>query len=292
MSPIAPVARPRWLARGCALLGRVRLSLTSRREHEHGSSAFSCYTARNMRLYFLVLLCVPILTVPTHAQWSLQESHTTASLRGIHNVGAGVAWASGSNGTALRTEDGGHLWHICAVPPGAEHLDFRGVQAFNKNTAVVMSSGKGDLSRLYKTADGCKTWKLVLINPDAPAGFYDTLLFVTPELGLVLGDPATGSIRNPVEGGYFIFRIRVTRDGGETWIPIVSFGNSGVNLTPLANEGFFAASNTSAVLRDGSLWVGTSAGRVIQRKLYDRTRCPKIYARRMSVTTRYWSALI
>ena len=99
---------------------------------------------------------------------------TTADLRGIDNVGGGVAWASGTNGTVLRTEDGGYLWQACTVPPGAEHLDFRGVQAFDANTAIVMSSGKGDLSRLYKTTDGCQTWKLVFTNPDKD-GFWDAV---------------------------------------------------------------------------------------------------------------------
>jgi photosystem II stability/assembly factor-like uncharacterized protein len=224
-----------------------------------------------MRLFALFLLCLAILTLPAHAQWDLQDSHTTASLRGIDNVGGGVAWASGTHGTVLRTEDGGYLWQTCAVPAGAEQLDFRGIQAFDANTAIVMSSGKGDLSRLYKTTDGCKTWKLVFTNPDALAGFYDSLLCITPQLGLVLGDPATGSNRNPVESGYFTFRIRVTHDGGEIWIPIVGFGKPGENLTPLANEGLFAASNTSAVLLDGTLWIGTSAGRVLKHKLYENT---------------------
>ncbi len=85
-----------------------------------------------------------------------------------------MAWASGTNGTVLRTEDGGYLWQACAVPPGAEHLDFRGIQAFDANTAIVMSSGKGDLSRLYKTTDGCQTWKLVFTNPDKD-GFWDAI---------------------------------------------------------------------------------------------------------------------
>jgi len=40
------------------------------------------------------------------AQWQLQTSNTTADLRGIHSVGGGVAWASGTRGTVLRTEDG------------------------------------------------------------------------------------------------------------------------------------------------------------------------------------------
>jgi hypothetical protein len=40
-----------------------------------------------MSPYVLALLCLPILTLPTQAQWDLQDSRTTASLRGIDNVG-------------------------------------------------------------------------------------------------------------------------------------------------------------------------------------------------------------
>jgi photosystem II stability/assembly factor-like uncharacterized protein len=104
----------------------------------------------------------------------MQRSNTTADLRGIHNVGNGVAWASGTHGTVLRTEDGGYVWQTCTIPPGAEKLDFRGIQAFDANTAIVMSSGPGDQSRLYKTTDGCATWKLVFTNPDKD-GFFDSI---------------------------------------------------------------------------------------------------------------------
>ena len=126
-----------------------------------------------MRLY-LVLGFIAI-TASASAQWTLQTSNTTADLRGIHNVGNGVAWASGTNGTILRTEDGGYVWQSCSIPPGAEKLDFRGIQAFDANTAIVMSSGPGDQSRLYKTTDGCHSWKLIFTNPDK-GGFWDTIL--------------------------------------------------------------------------------------------------------------------
>ena len=182
-----------------------------------------------------------------------------------------MAWASGTGGTVLRTTNDGETWQVCSVPQDGEQLDFRAVQAFDDRTAIVMSAGKGDLSRLYKTTDGCKLWRLVFTNPDAPAGgFYDALLFITPQMGLVFGDPALGSMRNPVEGSYFVFRIRVTHDGGERWVPIVSFGEPGTNLAPLANEGLFAASNSSAAVRGGTLWIGTGGGgRVLKRKLYE-----------------------
>src|ERR1700730_6514077 len=131
----------------------------------------------NRSIKLLLLLTATLATKEIQAQWDIEESHTTASLRGIHNVGGGVAWASGTNGTVLRTEDGGYLWQTCTIPPGAEKLDFRGIQAFDENTAIVMSSAKGALSRLYKTTDGCQTWKLLFTNP-AKEGFWDALQFI------------------------------------------------------------------------------------------------------------------
>ncbi len=62
------------------------------------------------------------------------------------------------------------------MPPGAEKLDFRGIWAWDANTAVAMSSGPGDLSRLYKTTDGCSSWKLLYTNPDKD-GFWDAIAF-------------------------------------------------------------------------------------------------------------------
>ena len=52
-----------------------------------------------------------------------------------------MAWASGTSGTVLRTIDGGQTWQNCAIPPGAEKLDLRGIQGFDADTAIIMSSG-------------------------------------------------------------------------------------------------------------------------------------------------------
>jgi len=52
----------------------------------------------------LLLLLTTLTTKKIQAQFDIEDSHTTASLRGIHNVGGGVAWASGTNGTVLRTD--------------------------------------------------------------------------------------------------------------------------------------------------------------------------------------------
>jgi len=185
------------------------------------------------------------------AQWTIENSGTTADLRGIFNVGGGVAWASGTNGTVLRTEDGGYVWQTCTIPPGAEHLDFRGIQAFDANTAIVMSSGKGDLSRLYKTTDGCHTWKLVFTNPDED-GFWDALIMTDPNIGMLIGDPVKGG--QPSEGGSIrnsdlVFPTYHTIDGGSQW----SRNDHGVysaesDESGRPTESIFAASNSSMLI--------------------------------------------
>jgi photosystem II stability/assembly factor-like uncharacterized protein len=171
------------------------------------------------------------VSVYAHPQWEIETSNTTADLRGIHSIGNGVAWASGTNGTVLRTEDSGYVWQTCAVPPGAEHLDFRGIQGFDANTAIVMSSGKGDLSRLYKTIDGCHTWKLVFTNPD-PDGFWDAINFDRGKWGWLLGDPVNR-----------MFVLFASDDGGKTWIRQQNKGLSADSKI----QGAFAASNSSLI---------------------------------------------
>jgi photosystem II stability/assembly factor-like uncharacterized protein len=180
-------------------------------------------------LFLLLATLATLATKKIYAQWDIEDSHSTASLRGIHNVGGGVAWASGTDGTVLRSEDGGYLWQTCTIPPGAEKLDFRGIQAFDENTAIVMSSGTGDQSRLYKTTDGCQTWKLLFTNPDKE-GFWDAIQFVNVRVGRLLGDPVQGN-----------FRIWETANSGIDWS-----ANARKGLAAESNsQGAFAASNSS-----------------------------------------------
>lgn len=183
----------------------------------------------------LMVVAAGVVCLPVRAQdvWQMQESGTTAGLRGIDSVDGTVAWASGTGGTVLRTVDGGAHWMRCAVPDGDKDgatLDFRGVQAWDAKTAIVMASGPGDKSRLYKTTDGCGTWKLVFKNPDTPDGFFDSF-WINPyyKTGILLGDP--------VKNRLTIFD---TSDAGVNWKRDNAEGLE-IGVKPLAG---FAASNS------------------------------------------------
>jgi len=204
-----------------------------------------------MRLLPLLILLAGSIHI-AHCQWEIQNSGTIADLRGIHSVGQGIAWASGTDGTVLRTTNDGKVWQRCATPPDADHLDFRGIQAFDANTVIVMSSGKGPLSRLYKTTDACRTWKLVAINPDAD-GFWDAIVINRFDKdGYLLGDPVNG-----------VFRYWQSDDKGTTWRSAWQGADSKITawkgLEALPREGAFAASN-SALLVDERYAVGFVTG--------------------------------
>ncbi len=193
----------------------------------------------------LAALLATAASIPSRAQWQILDAQTTADLRGIHAVSDGIAWASGTEGTVLRTADNGQTWQRCTTPPAAEHLDFRGIQAFDAATAIVMSSGRGDLSRLYKTTDSCQTWKLVFTNPDKE-GFWDAIQFDRARErkgNYPPHDPCFGTlIGDPVDGRFVIF---LTFNCGEHWARQIMQ----IPATK-PREAVFAASNSALVVSD------------------------------------------
>ena len=194
------------------------------------------------------MLVLQILTQQVGTEWVVQPSGSSARLRGISAVDAKVAWASGSAGTVLLTVDGGETWNQRIVT-GTVNLDFRDIEAFDRQTAYILSIGEGKLSRIYKTSDGGATWVLRHTNAD-PKGFLDALAFWDANHGLAVGDPVDGK-----------FVILTTDDAGKTWTKIAPEGLPAA----LAGEGAFAASGTCVVVQgDGNAWFGTGAGRVFR----------------------------
>lgn len=172
-----------------------------------------------------VFVCLGLVVI-VQAQWIKQNVNTTASFRGLSVVNEKVVWASGTGGTMIRTVDGGKAWNVISVP-GAEKLDFRDIEAFDANTAYILSIGNGESSRIYKTIDGGETWKQQFINKNGKA-FFDAVACWDAKNCIAMSDP--------VDGHYVL----ISTTDGENWKPIVS------NQMPAAKDGeaAFAASGT------------------------------------------------
>jgi photosystem II stability/assembly factor-like uncharacterized protein len=199
-------------------------------------------------------VAVPLQRIESgFAQWQPQTSPTTASLRGLAAVSDKLAWASGTHGTYLRTLDGGTTWQAGQVP-GAEQLDFRDIEAFDANTAYLLSIGKGEASRIYKTTDGGQHWTLQFKNTN-PEAFFDALAFWDAHHGIAMSDPVNGK-----------FVLITTEDGGQTWQAVPPQGLPAA----LPNEGGFAASGTCLVTQGKrNVWFGT--GGAVRARIFRST---------------------
>jgi hypothetical protein len=186
------------------------------------------------------IVALSLVTATASAGWQVVDSHTTADLKGIDAVTPGVAWASGANGVVLHTQDG-RAWQTCALPADAAGLNFTSIQGFDSKTAVVMSSGKGALSRVFRTTDGCRSWTKVFDNPDA-SGSLESLHRATAVEMYLLGDPVDGKLR-----------MYASHDAGSTWS---IFRQPGLDVPK--TEGGITAATASVTNVDWLMTFGTA----------------------------------
>ena len=170
----------------------------------------------------------------------------TSSCRSLSAVNARVAWAGCTGGTVYRTTDGGGTWSVDSVR-GASALDFRGIKAFDANTAVVVSAGPAERgqAKIFRTTDGAKTWTETWSSTDAGI-FLDGVAFWDADHGFTFSDPISGK-----------FVVLTTDDGGRHWARVSEAG-----LPPnLAGEAAFAASNTQLTVQGTSnAWIASGGG--------------------------------
>ena|SRR5215831_8684674 len=153
-------------------------------------------------------------------------SGTKTSLRGLSVVNNNIIWVSGSSGTVGRSVDGGKNWQWTHVK-GFEKKDFRDIEAFDGQTAVIMAIAEPAI--ILKTTDGGDHWNEVF-RDTAKGMFLDAMDFYDKNNGIVIGDPVDGK-----------FYMAKTRNGGNSWArtPLV------MESKPVSGEACFAASGTN-----------------------------------------------
>ena len=114
------------------------------------------------------------------------------SIRGLSVVNNNIVWVSGSNGIVGKSSNAGKNWKWMVVK-GFEKSDFRDIEAFDANTAIIMAIAEPADAPAYilKTADGGDSWKIVYENK-TKGMFLDAMEFRDPKNGMVIGDPIDG----------------------------------------------------------------------------------------------------
>ena len=204
---------------------------------------------------FLLIISAPLRLLGQAEIKLIDSSKADCSFRGLSVVTDKIVWVSGSKGTVGRSVDGGQTWTWTKVP-GFEKSDFRDIEAFDKNRAVIMASGTPAI--ILKTVDGGQTWKLVF-KDDRPEMFLNAMDFWDKKRGMMVGDPINGH-----------FVLLETKDGGDSW----KLWDTSLCPIALDSEAVFAASGTSLrFFRDKAKIAFVTGGKYSRVVLYQT--CPQ-----------------
>lgn len=183
---------------------------------------------------FLFLFCSMILgTLPLYSQQvDSLPGRPGHSFRGLSVVSDQVVWVSGNKGTVGISTDGGNSFQWQQVK-GHESRDFRDIEAFDAQTAVVLAVDSPGL--VLRTEDGGQSWTEVY--RDQRSGiFLDALHFSDEQNGALVGDPI---------GGTYV--VLTTSNQGRSWSPLES-----PPYRPDTGEACFAASGSNIISRRGT----------------------------------------
>ena len=159
-------------------------------------------------------------------------SGQNTSLRGLSVVSDKVIWVSGSNGTVGRSIDGGATWNWTTVK-GFEKRDFRDIEAWDKNCAVIIAVAEPPY--ILKTVDGGQNWKTVF--SDTTKGMFLDAIDFNKRKGIVVGDP--------IEGKVFLAH---TKNRGDSWSVFNSDRKDQRRWLLNEGEAFFASSGSNIKL--------------------------------------------
>jgi photosystem II stability/assembly factor-like uncharacterized protein len=210
----------------------------------------------------LVLLMLSIQGYSQPLRLKQLSAGTNTSIRGLSVVSDSVAWVSGSNGFVGKTVNGGVDWQW-TQPKGFEKLDFRDIEAFDAQRAIIVNAGSP--AYVLLTEDGGNSWTQKYNNPDSSI-FLDGMDFWDEKNGIIFGDPINNQLQ-----------LLTTVNGGASWQEI----STNLTMKMKLGEAGFAASGTSIrTLGRGSVWIATggSVSNIYYSKNYgkswNRYPCP------------------
>ncbi len=218
---------------------------------------------------FAALATVTAIAQPSPS-WNIPQNpqFTTgvvpvAGTRFMDAVDANVVWLSGYDGNFAganyawysRTINGGTSYNSGDIYSDTNTYKISNMEGIDANTAWVSAYMKstGGEGAIHQTTNGGSTWQnmtAVGMFTNTTYSFANFVTFLTPQLGIVNGDPIGPNVNN------LEFELWTTSNGGTSWTPV-----PGANIpNPLAGE--YAIVNLYC--KDGStnVWFGTNRGRV------------------------------
>jgi len=226
------------------------------------------------------------ITSYAFSQWIPQNSNTTQAISDIHFIDNSLGFASGSNGTILKSDDGGENWQnlmsnsshafncvfgvdinnifvgrlsLKTTTNGNSFFDIGGLDSlggvkdihfFNNSDGLILNSGG-----VLKTNDGGSTWASTImpVNSNAPLGqlWVNDFQFINPNSGFAFGGLETDSINYGV--------LYKTIGGGNVW---TDMNFSGKSITACYFSDVSTGYYTNNVVGNASIYKTVNGGSV------------------------------
>jgi hypothetical protein len=195
----------------------------------------------------------------------------STGVRLLSAVDANVVWAHGYDGTApsrnyswfTRTINGGtsfasgNIYSSTVTPIIGDTNSFKiaSLEGVDANTCWVASYLKAGQNKgaIHRTTNGGVSWQNMTAAGmyTNAASFCNIVTFVTPLIGITMGDPHPG-----IANEYEIWR---TTDGGNTWSLI-----PGANIPNPSSANEFGLTGVYTKLGSNNIWFGTNEGRIFR----------------------------
>lgn len=184
---------------------------------------------------FIFLLLSFSLQIYSQRNWTVVNSNTTDNLVDICFADNNYGWIISSNGTLLRTSDGGENWNASII----SYQNLNAIKFVNDNEGWIV----GNNGLIIKSTDSGVTW---FEQPGGQNYGLRNLYFQNNQVGFICGGDG-----NIWPGGIVL----KTSNGGNSWIQVSSsFTSSGLNTI------FFINSSTGWTTGNGGDFYKSSDG--------------------------------
>jgi PKD repeat protein len=211
------------------------------------------------------------------ASWSVTQNaawpKVSTGVRLLSAVDANVVWAHGYDGTTgntgrnyswfTKTSNGGNTYtsgniYSSTVTPiigDTNSFKIASLEGVDANTCWVASYLKPGQNKgaIHRTTNGGTSWQNMTATGmyTNTASFCNIITFVTPLIGITMGDPHPGNANE-----YEIWR---TTDGGNNWSLV-----PGANIPNPSTANEFGLTGVYTKLGSSNIWFGTNEGRIFR----------------------------
>ncbi|MHA1264474.1 MAG: M50 family metallopeptidase [Candidatus Helarchaeota archaeon] len=192
------------------------------------------------------------------------ETKQTTEFYDIYFLNKNDGWLVGDSDThsyIFISHDGGESWEKFCTPISAQHVQFQ-----SKQIGWILGNGE-----IYKSYDGGATWNLQTDTLDYAKTFY----FANKTIGWVITS-------------WIVYSLFITRDGGDSWSPQITFPNFAFPFWNALNDVFFINESHGWMLYQMGIYGGNFSTQILHTNNSGESWVTSSSTINMSVTKFYF----